>query len=275
MKSTGKIEDVPRSEVKKGDDVDIFSMLSTAQKNFMTTASPQSQPAQTRPPPQQQQQPVFINAAQLAQQQQKQHHGQPAHMPHPINVPVPHDITVPTVANFFAAAQKPAPNNRQAPHNTPQQAQVVPKNACPTVDEIEKLHRQMSSTVSVSPKPSNATPQAPAVNSNQIKCEFETVELSLFKSNCHMFFILVQQQQPRPEPIVTNNNKPKGPTLVTPNMLLKSSNEVNNKQNHTQKQQPLDSQQLLQALKYLLENDAEFVRKIHETYVNNFQNNRH
>lgn len=90
-----------------------------------------------------------------------------------------------------------------------------------------------------------------------------------------MFCILVQQQQPRPEPIVTNNNKPKGPTLVTPNMLLKSSNEVNNKQNHTQKQQPLDSQQLLQALKYLLENDAEFVRKIHETYVNNFQNNRH
>lgn len=93
-----------------------------------------------------------------------------------------------------------------------------------------------------------------------------------------------QQQPPQQIIIAANsnksNNKPKGPTLVTPNMLVKSSSEVNNiskANNHKQQPQasPLDPQQLLQALKYLLETDPEFVRKIHETYVNNFQNNRH
>lgn len=93
-----------------------------------------------------------------------------------------------------------------------------------------------------------------------------------------------QQQPPQQIIIAANsnksNNKPKGPTLVTPNMLVKSSSEVNNiskANNHKQQPQapPLDPQQLLQALKYLLETDPEFVQKIHETYVNNFQNNRH
>jgi hypothetical protein len=63
-----------------------------------------------------------------------------------------------------------------------------------------------------------------------------------------------------------NDNKPKGPTLVTPNMLMKPKAPG-------PQQKPLDPQQLVQALQYLLENDAEFTRKIHETYIKNFASN--
>lgn len=261
----------PQSEAKK-DDVDIFSMLSMAQKNFMTSSSPNPQTAQ--PPKPQQQQPVFIAAPPQAVQPPMQNHGRPVIMQNAVNnAGAPNDITVPTVANFFAAAQKPMksnpPNNhRQAPHPQQNPKQAVPVNSCPTVDEIEKLFSCMNQA-SVSPKQNVATPQVPAVNSNPILSKFPVKCYP--KKNLKQLHQLSVKQQSRPEPIV--NNKPKeGPTLVTPIMLLKSS-EAKPSANHIQK--PLDSQQLLQALKYLLENDPEFVRKIHETYVNNFQNNSH
>lgn len=56
--------------------------------------------------------------------------------------------------------------------------------------------------------------------------------------------------------------KPTGPTLVTPNMLMKSKDPD---------LQPLNQQQLVQALKYLLENDSDFLRKVHDAYMKNFE----
>lgn len=155
----------------KKDDVDIFSMLTTAQKNFMTSSSPNPQPAQQQKS-QQQQHPVYTAAPQVVQppMQNHVHHPVIIQKNNAVNVPAPNDITVPTVANFFAAAQKPMkanpPNNRQAPQHNPNQG--VPGNACPTVEEIEMLYSVMKQP-SVSPKPIVATPQVPAaVNSKPL-----------------------------------------------------------------------------------------------------------
>lgn len=154
----------------KKDDVDIFSMLTTAQKNFMTSSSPNPQPAQQQKS-QHQQHPVYTAAPQVVQPPMQNHvHPVIIQKNNAVNVPAPNDITVPTVANFFAAAQKPMkanpPNNRQAPQHNPNQG--VPGNACPTVEEIEMLYSVMKQP-SVSPKPIVATPQVPAaVNSKPL-----------------------------------------------------------------------------------------------------------
>jgi mRNA-decapping enzyme 1B len=67
----------------------------------------------------------------------------------------------------------------------------------------------------------------------------------------------------------------KQPTLITPTMFQASNVEEkaapaqgNLAPNH--RPEPLTQNQLIQALNYLLENDPEFIQKIHEAYIKSF-----
>jgi mRNA-decapping enzyme 1B len=87
---------------------------------------------------------------------------------------------------------------------------------------------------------------------------------------------LQQQQQQQPIQII---NKP---TLITPTMFQASAIEdkailgiqqapgVAPQSTNFVRPEPLTNNQLVQALNYLLENDPEFIRKIHEAYVKSF-----
>lgn len=59
--------------------------------------------------------------------------------------------------------------------------------------------------------------------------------------------------------------------LITPTMFAPSSNNNSNTEKKTSTAEPLTKNQLLQALNYLIENDDEFVKKIHEAYINSFK----
>lgn len=97
----------------------------------------------------------------------------------------------------------------------------------------------------------------------------------------------VQQQQqqqsisPQPFKLLQLQNQPQTgptskPTLITPTMFQVSANLEENRvqQNVAEttsiRPEPLTSNQLMQALSYLLENDPDFIRKIHEAYVKSF-----
>lgn len=68
----------------------------------------------------------------------------------------------------------------------------------------------------------------------------------------------------------------KQPTLITPAMFQTSNAEDKTIVNQqplapfVNRLEPLTQNQLIQALNYLLENDDEFVHKIHEAYVKSF-----
>jgi mRNA-decapping enzyme 1B len=82
-------------------------------------------------------------------------------------------------------------------------------------------------------------------------------------------------------PGMPSNIQAQKPTLITPAMFQASTIEdkaifnaqqSNNIQGMTTtiRPEPLTQNQLMQALNYLLENDPEFIRKIHEAYVKSF-----
>lgn len=58
--------------------------------------------------------------------------------------------------------------------------------------------------------------------------------------------------------------------LITPTMFVPSNN--NNNEKKVPVPEPLTKNQLLQALNYLIENDDEFMKKIHEAYIKSFKN---
>lgn len=119
-------------------DVDIFSMLSKAQRDF-NNSGPSEQPSgpqlnkqfagmqMNNPPP---------------PQMQMQHHHQPVMRQLSNAMP---DITSPNVVNFFAAAQQ--PNGGISEGQLMQQKQFNHPNVPPvqTLDEIEKQHRVSAS----------------------------------------------------------------------------------------------------------------------------------
>lgn len=86
---------------------------------------------------------------------------------------------------------------------------------------------------------------------------------------------LLQQQ-----PGVSNAQSVPKPTLITPTMFQASNIEEKaimgvQKQTcssvaSTIRPEPLTQNQLIQALNYLLENDPDFIRKIHEAYIKSF-----
>ena len=92
---------------------------------------------------------------------------------------------------------------------------------------------------------------------------------------------LLQQQQQQQKPGMSSNIQASKPTLITPVMFqasniedkaIMNAQQLNNVQGMSNniRLEPLTQNQLMQALNYLLENDPEFIRKIHEAYVKSF-----
>lgn len=97
-----------------------------------------------------------------------------------------------------------------------------------------------------------------------------------------------QQQQPiHPQPVQQNPQQQPfkllqqqipsqhmAPKLIAPTMFQASNAEEKMIPQQQQQQQfrpePLTHNQLIQALNYLLENDADFIRKVHEAYIKSF-----
>lgn len=68
--------------------------------------------------------------------------------------------------------------------------------------------------------------------------------------------------------LANNNNNIKETKLITPTMFAPSSNSSEKKPSTAE---PLTKNQLLQALNYLIENDDDFTKKIHEAYISSFK----
>lgn len=90
------------------------------------------------------------------------------------------------------------------------------------------------------------------------------------------------QQQPKDKVATVNGNKstPSGfqapqqtsngfkeTKLITPAMLSAKSSSVVNGNGEKKQAEPLNRNQLVQALKYLIDNDDEFSKKVHEAYL--------
>jgi DNA polymerase III alpha subunit (gram-positive type) len=65
--------------------------------------------------------------------------------------------------------------------------------------------------------------------------------------------------------------------LITPNMLVQSNNNNTNNNNINNKgdkkqPEPLTKNQMIQALKYLIDNDDDFTKKVHDAYLKSLKN---
>ena len=100
-------------------------------------------------------------------------------------------------------------------------------------------------------------------------------------------FNSILQTQQLIQPIKNNNissNGSGGATkettkLITPNMLIQSNinnntnnNNINVMGDKKQQPEPLTKNQMIQALKYLIENDDDFTKKVHDAYLKSLQN---
>lgn len=98
-----------------------------------------------------------------------------------------------------------------------------------------------------------------------------------------------QQQQKQSLPIKTKNIPSNGTNgnggakettkLITPNMLVVQSNNNNTNNNNInikggdkKQPEPLTKNQMIQALKYLIENDDDFTKKVHDAYLKSLKN---
>lgn len=66
--------------------------------------------------------------------------------------------------------------------------------------------------------------------------------------------------------LLANTNKET--KLITPTMFAPSNNGIEKKASGAE---PLTNNQLLQALNYLMENDEDFIKKVHEAYIKSFK----
>lgn len=255
---------------KNPSDIDIFSMLSKAQAEFNHSGNGSGieqqlsdmkigQPAQ---PPQIQQQPANSHQPLMKQ----------------LSTTMP-DITSPNVVNFFAAAQQPngvipiiAENQHHGPPmiakpfmNVTQVPVMIPhpivQPPVQTLDEIEKHHRVQS----ISPK----------VDSKLLNNLLNT---SLQQQQQIIHPQAIQSSSPQPIKLLQPGSSTQ-PKLLAPTMFQASSLEdklgavqtqVFPPPQQTPRPEPLTHNQLIQAINYLLENDPEFIRKIHEAYIKSF-----
>jgi mRNA-decapping enzyme 1B len=257
------------SAEKKPSDIDIFSMLSKAQAEFTHSGNGSGieqqlsdmkigQPAR---PPQNQPPPSMVNHHQPLMKQ--------------ISTTMP-DITSPNVVSFFAAAQQPngvipiiAENQHHGPPMIPKPFMNVAPVMVPhhpivqppvqTLDEIEKQHRVQSISPKVDAKLLNNLLNTSLQQQQQI------IHPQPIQSSSPQPIKLLQQQQQQPGSSLSQ------PKLIAPTMFQASSLEDKlGVSQQPPRPEPLTHNQLIQAINYLLENDPEFIRKIHEAYIKSF-----
>ncbi|CAO1413292.1 unnamed protein product [Diamesa serratosioi] len=233
--------------VPKGQDVDIFSMLSKAQTEFNTSGNGIPNQQQTTPVKQ-------------------------------MNVLAMPDITSQNVVNFFAAA---TPNSKPSFSSNPNPGMV---HQTVTLDEIEKQHRVSASppnnNLNTTTEPKKMKPQnlnhllnAAGQNLNNMPIKHQPQPIRLSGNSAGPFVLphqvlSVEHQQQQQNTIQSSNKS----SLITPSMFQTSLN-IEEKIMNPQQQirpEPLTQNQLLQALNYLIENEPDFLTKLHEAYIISF-----
>lgn len=224
---------------------------------------------------QQQQQQMMINH-QIQQQQQTTPVKQ-------TNVNAMPDITSQNVVNFFASA---TPNSK--PSFLSKQNSGIGHQPV-TLDEIEKQHRVSASPPNnnlntcepkmIKPQNLNQLLNSAAHNINNMQTQPNQPQPVCFTGNSAGSFILPHQlptidhQQQQQQNV---NQTLIRPALITPSMFQSSLNiddkTINSQQqqHHQIRPEPLTQDQLLQALNYLIENESDFLTKLHEAYIKSF-----
>ncbi|CAO1411065.1 unnamed protein product [Diamesa tonsa] len=288
-----------------GRDVDLFSMLSKAQQdyntgsgsgvpnvnngasngqmsnNFLTKQQHEQSMNQKfaamqvhnniRHQHQQQQQQQMMMNHQIQQQQQQQQQTTPVKQ---INANAMPDITSQNVVNFFASA---TPNSKPS-FLSKQNSGIVHQPV--TLDEIEKQHRvsasppnnnmNISEPKMIKPQNLNQLINSAAHNVNTMPIHPNQPKPLCFTGNTPGSFVLPHQvptidQQPIIQTLIK-------PALITPSMFQSSLNTDDKVINQQQQNrpEPLTQDQLLQALNYLIENEPDFLTKLHEAYIKSF-----
>lgn len=268
--------------------MDIFSMLSRAQEEYQKNNKGRQnipvKPVQNQQ--QQQQQQLQLHQQQPQQQPQQQHHHHNPELArqfsnmyiqkeHQHHQPAPIELS-----SIFAAAQNPKSKGQQPG------PMIQPIH---TVDEIEK-HQQRVFSPSVIQN-AGAGP-GKSINSDP------NLLTSIMKTNVQPVGPFSNQMQPiqNPRPFVHHENQgfqqmpqmvqqkmqpqpllggpPGKPTLMPPTMFMPSKEEAAGIPGPSAiKPEPLTQNQLLQALNYLLQNDPDFIKKVHEAYLKTILNN--
>ena len=289
-------------------DVDIFSMLSKAQKEFNTGSvsgvpsvinggsNGQGGPNNflTKQQQQQQQQQLTMNQKfaamqvhnnvrhQNQQQQQQmminhqiQQHTTPVKQ---MNANAMPDITSQNVVNFFASATPNSKPSFSSNQNTGMLHQTV------TLDEIEKQHRVSASppnnnfnttTEAKKMKPQNLNQLLNTAGQNHINMpiQHQPQPIRLSGNTAGPIIlphqVLTVEHQHQQQIIIQPSTKP---ALITPSMFQTSFNieeKITNALQQT-RPEPLTQNQLLQALNYLIDNEPDFLTKLHEAYMISF-----
>lgn len=191
-----------------------------------------------------------------------------------------------SVASFFSSLQ----STNQTRH---QQSMPIPikSNQSFTLESIER------NIPKISPPPPNHDTQASTGSQQQNQDLMANSPLAQFISSNNLNALrgplqeatttngssqvvpglkaLTPQQQPPPPQAKPIAN---GAKLITPNMLTNGSSSSSSKGERKQPQQqqqpgPLTKNQLLQAFKYLIDNDNDFTKKIHDAYLKSVNSN--
>lgn len=183
-----------------------------------------------------------------------------------------------SVASFFNSISKQptSTNNSSLPIQIKSSTlESIERNVIPNQDTQNNNASQNDLQIANSPL-------AMFLNSNNFSAVPETNSaVSASKvQNTPPGFNAILQSQPKKNNHVSNGSAKETTKLITPNMLIQSNannnhitNGTNNNNVGDKKQpEPLTKNQMMQALKYLIENDDEFSKKVHDAYLKSLKN---
>ncbi|XP_070508679.1 GATA zinc finger domain-containing protein 8-like [Chironomus tepperi] len=194
-----------------------------------------------------------------------------------------------SVASFFNSISKqPSTNNSTLPIQIKQNTlESIERNVIPNQDT-------QNNNASHNDLQTENSPLAMFLNSNNfntVRTGQETNSSALGSASKvqntatpQAYNKIIQSQQPLP--IKNNKNISSNGTasgakettkLITPNMLVQSNNNNTNNNNinikgDKKQPEPLTQNQMIQALKYLIENDDDFTKKVHDAYLKSLKN---
>jgi mRNA-decapping enzyme 1B len=212
-----------------------------------------------------------------------------------------------SVMNFFAAAKQPAasevPLFQRLLSNPVQTVEQIEKQhrtstpsgkVTPDVTEIENSFKFMSIPGQGSHGPEMGTsPLATFLNSSNLTAQrgvgpilkAKAVDVSEIESTQQPLHELLKKSEQQQNTSINSsansnsmNTTPGKPALMPPTMFQSSTSKVRSNNldssqtnnNHHQIPEPLTQNQLIQAIDYLIRNDPDFIKKLHEAYLKSF-----
>ncbi|RZF37130.1 hypothetical protein LSTR_LSTR015320 [Laodelphax striatellus] len=279
---------MPEKEGATASGVDLFSMLTKAQEAYNSSSKTDEDKSKESDDTPKSVKDFFMKASQGTHFQNGQQPQMPDFMgavgPQP-SMP-PHGLgSMPEPLNVLPnqMPMEPMRNPLKFVEHIEKQQNVAPQHELPAFFNLPQQDQNLNI---VEPQPSTAS-ELPVMSVHEIQTRFEIMKLAdalnapidesdpinYIKptSRLNKFIptlpimedpAIFDAREPAPQATDT--------TLMTPMML--SSKKKANKAQVGSKIEPLTKDQLLQAVHYLINNDPDFVQKIHEAYVQSFNN---